>query len=97
MTPDNAWLATLGLDTAPQISNTASPDSIGPMFFTPSQADFREYLSRGYDGNRIYAAEPSKAQDSPTSTAPANANVGMVERNPDGSMDFTRQIGRAHV
>lgn len=90
MNADNALLDTLGLADAPQISNTASPASLGPMFFTPSQAEFREVHSRGFDGQRIYAAEPSKAQTSPTGTAPANANVGTIERNPDGSCDVVR-------
>jgi len=85
------WLSTLGLDpTASGMPRLGDPTTLGPQFFTPTQADFREYRSRGFDGQRVYQAEPSKKQNSPTGTAPANANVGTCERTPDGSATVVR-------
>lgn len=85
------WLSTLGLDPSRSgMQRLVDPGSLGPMFFTPTQADFREYESRGLDGQRAYKAEPSKKQSSPTGTAPANANVGTCERAPDGSATVVR-------
>lgn len=90
--PGSDWLSNLGLSTgmAGRMVALSSPDSIGPGFFTPGQADFRDYMSRGFDGNRIYTAEPTKARDTETGTAPGNANVGIVQRNGDGSADMIR-------
>jgi hypothetical protein len=80
------YLACLGVTPSmSRMPQMANPNTIGPSFHTPTQADFRQ-TQRGFDG---YPADPQR-RDTQTGMSPAHANCGRLTRRPDGSVEAVR-------
>lgn len=82
------YLAILGVTPGmSRMHQMANPDTLGPMFHTPTQAMMRQ-SGLGRDGADAWAADQSKR--GPDGGSPADANVCRLTRHPDGSADSVR-------